>query len=269
MDLTQTVERLVRELLRSIPTDVMPSPQVLYVLDDSQAADRYLDHFVVLKQAGIRYDLLVLDGENAGWLGKQCIESTGAGNCIAMDEQAPSPTELPQSYAAIIVPELDLDQASRILHGILGSVESELVQAGLILGKPVFTRIDGSGMTQANRRTLQVTGLPPAYERRYRATIQQLQELGMHIASFQELPYQVVTAVLPGQPEHSMSSPASTVFSARLLTASDAARILQSNRDRVVTVARGTLISPLARDVIRDQRAELRIVDEVTFDGAG
>lgn len=269
MDLTQTVERLVRELLRTLPTDVKPSPQVLYVLDDSRAADRYLDHFVVLKQAGIRYDLLVMDRETAGWLGKQCIESTGAGTCIALDEDAPSPMELPQNYAAIIIPELDMNQASRILYGLHGSVKAELVQAALILRKPVFTRFDGSGITRSNRRTLQVTGLPPAYDRRYRATIEQLQELGIQTASFQELPYLVLAAVLPDQAEQSIPSAASQVFSARLLTAFDASRMLKSSRDRVLSVARGTLISPLARDVIRDQQAELRIVDEVTCDGAG
>lgn len=268
LDLTQTVEQLVRELLRSMPKADKPSPQVLYILNDSRAADLYLDHFVTLKQAGVAHDLLLLDGEASGWIGTQCIECTGAGKCIAMDEFAPAPLELPQRYAAIVVPELDLDQASRIVHGLKGTVLSELVYAALLISKPVFIPSDGSGISRANRRTLQVTALPPGYDKRYRTKLRELQEIGVQLADFNQLAERIIAALLP---EQTVDSPlehksGSAVFEGRLLTASEAARLLSHRKCHVLSVARGTLISPLARDVLREHRAELRFVDEVKND---
>ncbi|WP_152391634.1 hypothetical protein [Paenibacillus guangzhouensis] len=268
MDLTQTVEQLVHELLRSMAAADIPSPQVLFILEDSRAADRYLDHFVTLKQAGIGHDLLLLDGETSGWLGTQCIECTGAGKCIAIDEFAPAPVELPQRYAAIAVPELDLDQASRILHGLKGSVISELVHAALLIRKPVFLPLDGSGISRTNRRTLQVTALPPGYDKRYRTMLRELQEVGVQLAPLNQFAEQIIATVLPEKTVSSQEqdSLVGSVFGGKLLTAAEAGRLLSRRKGGVLSVARGTLISPLARDVLKEHKAELRIVEEVSND---
>ena len=268
LDLSHTVEQLVRELLRSMPGAHKPSPQILYILDDSRAADRYLDHFVRLKQAGIAHDLLLLDGETSGWIGTQCIECTGAGKCIATDEFAPAPIELPQNYAAVVVPELDLDQASRIVYGLKGTVVCELVRAALLTNKPVFIPSDGSGISRADRRTLQVTSLPPGYDKRYRTMLRELQELGVHVVDFNHFTEQIIHVLLPEQAVDSLlvQNAGSQVYDGRLLTAVEAARLLRQHKGRVITVARGTLISPLARDVLREHKVELRFADEVKND---
>jgi len=268
LDLTQTVEQLVRELLRSMPRAEDPPLQVLYILEDSRAADRYLDHFVTLKQAGIGHDLLLLDGATSGWLGTQCIECTGAGKCIATDEYAPAPVELPQRYAAIAVPELDLDQASRIAHGLKGSVVSELVHAALLIHKPIFLPSDGSGISRANRRTLQVTTLPLGYDKRYRTTLRELQDVGVQLAPLNQFAEQIIAVLLPERAVRSQQQEnlESSVYGGKLLTAAEAGRLLSERKGQVLSVARGTLISPLARDVLRERKVELRFVDEVKND---
>jgi len=125
MDLEQTIEVIVHELLRTYQKAAKPPIKALYILDDSCLAGSFSDQWIELNNHGISYDILALDGETAGWLGTHYIECTrSGGKCIAIDEAAPAPLELPKSYDAIVMPEIDLDTASRVLHGLKGNVKS-------------------------------------------------------------------------------------------------------------------------------------------------
>ncbi|MGZ9585203.1 hypothetical protein [Paenibacillus marinisediminis] len=266
VDLASTVEQIVRELLQSLQAAASPSIQVLYVLDDSRASEAYMDQFVALERSGIQYDLLVLDGEASGWLGTKCIECTGAGKCIAVDEHAPAPIEIPHQYDAVVIPELDLDQAARVAFGLKGTIKSELILAALVLDKPVFIASDCSGLKRADRRTLKALQLPVGYDRRYRQVLKQLEELGVRMAEMNQLAQLAIQFLLPSEAT-SAQLDARFEYTGKLLTAEAALQMVrQVGSSGAVMVKQGTIISPLARDVLREHRAELRITGEVNSD---
>lgn len=268
MNAMQSVEQIVRELLQQMQAAADPQVQVLYVLDDSRAADAFMDQFVLLGKNGVKHDVLTLDGEASGWLGRQCIESTGARACIALNESAPAPIELPLAYDAIIIPDLDLDQATRIAMGLKGTVKSEVAIASLMLQKPLFTASDGCGIKRADRRTWQTLQLPAGYERRYQGVLQQLQELGVYTAPASQLAAQALKRLKPASPLAAIGEPdgdgSQMAYAGKLLTAEVAMRLLRESSSGALLVQRDTIVSPLARDVLKSHHIQLRIVDEVS-----
>lgn len=264
MNMKQAIEAVVREMLQDLVQKV-PMRKVLYVLDDSRTLQAYSDTFIEQGRPGFCHDVLLLDGETAGWLGTRLVECTGTGRLIARDEQSPAPLELPMQYDAIVVPEIDLDQAARIAYGLKGSVKAELVFAALVAGKHVLIGEDDSGLARADRRTLQTTRLPAAYAQQYKCMMKRLQALGIQIVP---MPMLVDRLIQCFQPEGPSGSPVTSdeVYEGKLLTAGMLQAMLKRERLKSVTVRRRTIISPLAVDFLKEHGVQLYIKDEVEGD---
>ncbi len=154
LELKALVETIVRDLLEKANSAQKVRKKVLFIFCDSSAHELFTDQLIQLDNTEIGYDLLFLDGETSAWLGLHQIESTGSTKVIAADELAPAPLELPKEYEAVVIPEIDLDNAARIALGLKGSVKAEIVFSALTLGKPVIIGEDVPGIKRADRRTL-------------------------------------------------------------------------------------------------------------------
>ena len=85
------------------------------------------------------------------------------------------------------MPEIDLDNAARVVSGMKGTVKAEIIFSALVLGKFVIVGEDVPGIKRSDRRTLQVTGLPMPYRRLFREQQDQMRALGIELAPQQEL----------------------------------------------------------------------------------
>lgn len=257
MDVKEMVESIVRELIHALPQKAEP-PKVLFVFCDSRAHEAFSDQFIALSNRGVGYDLLCLDGEASGWLGKQKIECSGAGKLIAADEYAPAPIELPKEYAGVVIPELDLDNASRIALGLKGTIKAELVFSALVLGKFVIVGEDVPGIRRADRRTLKTLTLPPPLQRLFRQRLAELRELGVDVVPQRELAAAALrrlqqradatdrTAEQPGD------EPAVVEFTGKLLHA-DWLLNRPHLAGKQLRLPPGVIVTPMARDVMREK----------------
>jgi len=187
MELRQMVRDIARELLQQMELEKARKPKILFVFCDSTAHEPFQDQFIELRNAGIGYDMLFLDGETSAWINMHRVESTGSTRVIAADEYAPAPIELPKEYEGVVVPEIDLDNASRVVTGMKGTVKAEIIFAALVLGKFVIVGEDVPGIKRSDRRTLQVTGLPAPYRKVFRRQQEQMRALGIELAPQKEL----------------------------------------------------------------------------------
>lgn len=279
LDLDKTIEAIVLELLQTYQRASLPSVKVLYVLDDSFVAESFSDQWIDLHNHGISYDILTLDGETSGWLGKHCIECTRTGGkCIAIDEFAPAPLELPKSYDAIIIPELDLDTASRVIHGMKGSVKAELIYAAILLNKYVLVAQDSTGIKRSDRRTLQTLTLPAAYGRRYKQTLDDLQELGVALSNTHLLAKQLIAYYKPDAPQAERVDDRQTTehieqeqdkerveqkqpYRSKLLTSEWVRKFILEAGNRSLPVAKGTIITALAADLMKEKGVTLQVIE--------
>ena len=176
--LQSLVERITQELLMQKIT----RKKVLYIFCDSSANEPFTDQFIYLKTNQIDFDFLFLDGETSAWLGLHQIQSTGAKHVIAADEYAKAPIELPMDYDAIVIPEIDLDNAARACSGLKGSVKAEIIYAALVLQKPIIIGEDTPGIKRSDRRTLKALGLPPPLRKQFDNYKEKLKDMGIHFS---------------------------------------------------------------------------------------
>lgn len=267
INMKEMVEAIAKEIMQSYKQEEQQkAPRVLYVLCDSQAHEAYADHFIQLKKHGICHDLLFLDGETSCWLGMHKIECGGAGKIIAADEYAPAPIEVPEQYAGIVIPEIDLDNAARIAAGLKGTIKAEIVFAALVTGKFVVVGSDSTGLKRADRRTLQALTLPPAYEKIFQGHVEQLKELGVEFIEQKRLAERVIVKLKGKHPEQLQASNQAALewgsemdetFAGKLLTA-DWIRSQPQLRDKTLHVKQGTIVSPLAFDTMRERGVKIR-----------
>lgn len=267
INIREMVEAIAKEILQAqYREEQEKAPRVLYVFCDSQAHEAYGDHFIQLKKYGICHDILFLDGETSSWLGMHQIECGGAGKILAADEYAPAPLEVPANYDGIVIPEIDLDNAARIATGLKGTIKAEIVFSALVTGKFVVVGADSPGLKRADRRTLQTLALPPAYEQLFRQHVGRLQELGVEFAEQKRLAERVIARLKDRWKVEGKSQQATgneqvdegeAVYSGRLLTA-DWVYAQPQLRETVLQVKKGTIISPLAYDALRERSITVR-----------
>ncbi|EXX87791.1 hypothetical protein [Paenibacillus darwinianus] len=272
MEIKRMVESIVRELVAKLEAETVQPPKVLYVLDDGAAHEAYTDHFILLQNHGIRHDILFLDGEASAWLGKHKVETGGPGKVIAADEFAPAPIEVPMAYDGIVVPEIDLDNAGRVSLGMKGTVKSEIIFAALVLGKFVLVGEDIPGLKRADRRTLKTLELPAAYGKLFDYYKMEMQTYGIEFAPLKRLAEQVVrklpaarkqTAAASADGSSEISADArrgeaggaagSVTFEGKLLSADWVRQQLKSREFTRLTLGQGTILSPLAKDLLREK----------------
>jgi hypothetical protein len=263
MDVKEMIAAITREIVSQMAEEQKPpAPKVLFIFCDSTAHEPFLDHFIKLGNRGICHDILFLDGETSSWLNMHKIECGGAGKLIAADEYAPVPLEVPHDYDAVIVPEIDLDNAARVVTGMKGTIKAEIIFAALVTGKPVFVGEDVPGIKRADRRTLKAVSLPKPFQQIFYGHLASLKELGVRLYPQRDLADGVIAhfkveerlqAPVAGATADAISEQNQPVaFHGKLLTA-DWIKANLPIPGRTLTIPKGVIISPLAQDALREK----------------
>jgi hypothetical protein len=248
MDVREIVESITREILQAMKGEQAARPKVLFIFCDSTAQEAFTNQFIKLKNHGIFHDILFLDGETSSWLGMHRIECGGAGKIIAADEYAPAPLEVPKEYDAIVMPEIDLDNAARVAAGMKGSIKAELIFSALVLAKPVIIGEDVPGLKRSDRRCLQTLTLPVPYQRLFERHRSEMKELGIHFAPQKDLADLVIQKLVPAE----QLSGQTPLFPGKLLTA-DWVKARAGDLGKTIVLQPGCIVSPLAYDVLKEK----------------
>ncbi|OQO98771.1 hypothetical protein IC801_13305 [Geobacillus sp. 44B] len=257
LELKTLVETIVRDLLEKAKTSKKERKKVLFVFCDSSAHELFTDQFIQLNNKEIDYDFLFLDGETSAWLGLHQIESTGSTKVIAADEFAPAPLELPKEYDAVVIPEIDLDNAARIALGLKGSVKSEIVFSALTLGKPVIIGEDVPGIKRSDRRTLKKLSLPPAYQKLFIQYKEDLKNMGIIFTKQREI-YRTILEKLKGYETISSDVNKGKSFQGNVVTADWVEYHLKENDSLIVD--KKVLITPKAKDILNEKKIDVKFV---------
>ncbi|SDN68969.1 hypothetical protein SAMN04487897_10492 [Paenibacillus sp. yr247] len=274
MEIKQVVESIILELMKTMQAEaVKPPPKVLYIFCDSTAHEAFMDHFIHLQKNGIQHDILFLDGETSAWLGKHKIEASAPGKIILADENAPVPLEVPMAYDGIVIPEIDLENAGRVSLGMKGTIKAEIIFAALVLNKFVLVGGDTPGLNRADRRTLRMLELPKSYLKLFEYYKKEMAMYGVEFAPMKQLAEVVIRKFESLHKEHEVPKTyfdrmavsednvevdeipfeARVEFDGRFISAEWVKQ--QKNIDRVsqLMLSKGTILSPLAKDMLREK----------------
>ncbi|RNB79139.1 hypothetical protein EDM59_28240 [Brevibacillus nitrificans] len=259
MDVRQMIESITREILQSMSTPQEKKPKWLFIFCDSTAHEAFTDQFIALQNHGICHDILFLDGETSSWLGMHRIECAGAGKIIATDEYAPAPLELPKEYDGIVIPEIDLDNAARVVAGLKGSIKAEVIFSALVLGKPVLVGEDVPGIKRSDRRCLKALSLPGPYQKLFQRHVNDMKELGIEFAAQKGLADAIIRKNRVSLPNHEPGSGGQQPVTAKLLTADWVKAQSEFTEDKLV-LRQGAIVSPLAMDLLKEKGVAVRYV---------
>ncbi|RUS46331.1 hypothetical protein [Cohnella sp. AR92] len=287
MELNKLVETIVREIVGKLGQSPVRPFKLLFVCADSAAYEAYSDQYILLQKHGIAFDLLFLDGAASAWLGSRRIESSGCGRAIAADEFAPSPLELPLEYDGLLLPEVDLDSLGRATLAIRGTVLSDLLFGALVLGKPAWIGEDSPGLTRADRRTLKTLKLPKPYQNLFDYYKQELTMYGASFGPMHQLAelaadffdrteaertksaaltieetYSPPATGEQAIPAASNEGAATIRFEGRLVSAEWVERQAEKGSFSRLSLGKRTLVSPLARDLLRDRGVFVYVGEE-------
>lgn len=248
-ELETLITRITHELLAE-RKQRSSRKKVLFIFCDCSAHEAFTDQFIALQTHQIDYDLLFLDGETSGWLGMNQIQSTGAKEIIAADEWAKAPIELPKDYDAIVVPEIDVDNAARICYGLKGSVKAEIIFSAFLLNIPIIIGEDISGIKRSDRRTLQTLNLPAFYKKRFEFYQSELREFGITFSKIALLAETIQSTLFDQEGKNDIIP-----FQDKVLTLQWLVRHLSSKQ--TVVLKEGTKITALANDFIKENNIKL------------
>lgn len=266
LDTRAFVESIVRELLQSVKEEKEKQSigNVLFILCDSAAQGSFSDQFIKLKNEGVCYDILCLDGETSSWLGLHRVECGGARAVIAADEHAPAPIELPKEYDGIVIPEIDLDNAARVIAGMKGTIKAEIIFSALVLQKFILVGEDSPGIKRSDRRCLNALSLPPAYEKLFRQYVNDMKTLGLEFKPQNDMAEAVIEKLKAKQPAKlfpavDRSKQDTFTFRGKLLTA-DWLSAQSDIPDKTIYLPKGTIVSPLALDLMKEKKLAVQYI---------
>ncbi|WHY94990.1 hypothetical protein QNK12_17450 [Neobacillus cucumis] len=269
MDIRAMIESVVKEVVQSMKVEKEKEQigKVLFVFCDSSAHEPFADQFIKLKNNKIGYDLLFLDGETSSWLGMQRIESSGSERMIAADEYSPAAIELPKEYDGIVIPEIDLDNAARIVTGLKGTIKAELIFSAIILEKFLIVGCETPGIMRADRRCLKVLSLPGPYRKRFDSYVDGMKELGIEFLPQMELADAVIEkfsnrlAKMPAAKteEINHADDGGLTFKKKLLTP-EWIKAQQEFPNHTLTLPKGVIISPLAKDLLKEKKLTIKYI---------
>lgn len=259
MNIKDTVESVAREVILSMKEkrEKELQPKVLFIFCDSKAHEPFQDEFIKLNQNNISYDLLFLDGETSSWLGLHQIECSGADKVIASDEHAPVPIELPLQYDGIIIPEIDLDNAARIVTGLKGTIKAEVVFSALVTNKLLLIGSDSIGLKRSDRQCLNKIELTEYYKNTYKGYMNQIKQMGIKLVPANRIvthTIEKINAMRNVDKEASVTTKNGSqqaTFQGKILTAT----WVESNKDKLeekILLEKRTIISPLAQDLLKE-----------------
>jgi hypothetical protein len=270
----KVVESIIREVVKTMQTELIKPPKLLYIFCDSTAHGAFMDQFILLQKNGIQHDILYLDDEASAWLGKHKIESGAPGKIILADEYAPAPLEVPMAYDGIVIPEIDLDNAGRTALGMKGTIKSEIIFSALVLNKFVLVGDDGPGLKRADRRTLKMLGLPKSYQKLFEYYKKEMQMYGVEFApekQLTEIAIRKCSEIVRGHDDQAinhMVTPThsddhaefvdehmetNALFEGKFVSAEWVKQLENIKRNSRLMLAKGTILSPLAKDMLREK----------------
>lgn len=267
IDIREIVESVVREIIhseRAIERNHCSNNKLLIIVDERQTLHFYQNILNELNRDGFYYDVLIIDDAD----NLMSLSSLNKGKVMSLAELDISIYQLVNNYEVFVLPELQLSDAARIALGLKGTPISELVYSILLKNKKLLIGKDLSGMTQKEKDELQISELPLLYRKQYEQYCNLLEELGSQFISINNLIEMIKVAT---ENNHcSMSSNQINdkediqdgyVFTKKVLTTEWINSQRNINSDKIY-VRKSVIISPLAKDVLKEKGITISYLDE-------
>jgi len=183
---------------------------------------------------------------------------------ISNDISCPT-AKILENQDVIVVPVLTQNSAAKIANGIADNMVTTLIMHSLLLGKRVIAARNACDLNDAKRIKLGMDRANDEYKKRFEDYLIQIQKYGIKLVDVEQLADSVEAEFAEPEKDDNFqddikkeevaeTSKDKLVFTGKILTASDVSNWTAP----ILKVMKGTLVTPLARDVAHQQGIEIK-----------
>lgn len=265
---TIDIEKIVKSVVKELMTSMDPQQdvtnqkgQLLWIVDDVLTLENYQDQLFTLKQNNIAYDVLL-----ANELKEQNITTEADhllnGQMYTLTNDQEWEQFYKKSYQTYVIPEIDLDDSSRIVNGIKSSPLAHVFITLLMQEKEIMTSSQLTGVKRIDQQTLQITQLPSYYKQLFKNNLKTLANMGVKFVEPDSIAkvlgnFSKTTKTLNKATENSTTE---IVFSHKLLTA-EWVELQEHLSNETLHIKKDTIVSPLAIDVMKEKNITISYTD--------
>jgi hypothetical protein len=259
MDNEELVALVVAEVLRRLATRdnrltaIDSQRKVLAVFTGGTIGlERGLSELQQIKQAA--YDIsIVLSAAAEKVIGIRRLRDSLGNDIPVITSEAPFPQELLRKAEAVIVPVLTQNTAAKLAYNLSDTLASQLIFQALLLGKPVIAAMNAADPEDRWRVENQFSHAAPALKQALKNNLKKLVTYGMRLVPVEALTEEV-TNVFAKEVKISGNN-----RSGRKEIIDQAAITSAARSDvKVLTVAKGSIVTPLAHDLAREHNIEIQ-----------
>ncbi len=196
---------------------------------------------------------VVLSASAEKVLGIQRITEELGSHIHIVTAQSPYPGNILRETDIVIVPVLTQNTAAKLAYTLSDTMVSTLILQGLMMGKPVIAAFNAADPLDSWRAQYKMGESAPGLVQALQANLKKLKAYGIQLVPVQDI------AGVSQQLLHPKEEQAAVNSLTNKKTILDAASIQTAaqNGSTSITVLKGTIITPLARDVARDCGVEI------------
>jgi len=207
-----------------------------------------------MKEHGWSFTAVMTPGAERA-LGTERVAGALPGVPILTEKNGWPPGPLLQEHNLLLVPVLTVNTAAKVAAGIADNLVTTLILEGLLMGKPVLAATDACDINHPTRVRLGMNRGMPALREQLAGNLERLAAYGVHLLAAKELAAAAEDLVQwPGRRREGQGQEVK-VFTGKVLSRSHVA----AWPGKEIIVARGTVITPLARDLAEEKGLRIRI----------
>lgn len=195
---------------------------------------------------------VVLSASAEHVLGIQRITEELGSHIHIVTAQSPYPGNILREADIVIVPVLTQNTAAKLAYTLSDTMVSTLILQGLMMGKPVVAAFNAADPLDSWRAQYNMGQSAPGLVQALQGNLKKLKEYGIQLVPVQTIAG-VSQQVLKPKEQVAVNRP---INKKTILDAASIQTAAQSGSTSII-VPRGTIITPLAKDIARDCGVEI------------
>lgn len=207
---------------------------------------------------------VVLSASAEQIIGIDRIKENLGSNINLVTTHSPYPSKLLREADFVLVPVLTQNTAAKLAYTLSDTLPSTLIMQALMLGKSVLAASNAADPQDGWRIQKDMGKCSPALSESLRQNLRKIQGYGVelvHVDSLAAGSQKIIDRMAKKEFSSQSSEPQGASQGKKSILDAETIKVAASNGLKSITTSKGTIITPLARDVAREYGIE--IVQEI------
>lgn len=193
-------------------------------------------------------------------IGIERIKKHLGSNINLVTTHSPYPGKLLRDADFVLVPVLTQNTAAKLAHTLADSLPSTLIMQGLMLGKPILAAINAADPQDGWRLEKDMGKCSPALAESLRQNLKKIEGYGVSLVQVGSLAagsQKIMDRIMKKASSGQCNGPQSIGSGKKNILDAEAIKAAANSGQKSIAAPKGTIITPLARDVARDYGVEI------------